>query len=141
VGKQLVRLGEWFLSPLGEPSTVFRVVWWWEVRRVPFNILVGVYGFVCLFVFYAAIETSGHLKPGEDAVEPMAIFLAPFVINAFYTLGWLVEVPARLARAARVEELGPTLLALGLAVTLLFITLPAAFWGGFRLLQLVGLEQ
>ncbi|MBI3028029.1 MAG: hypothetical protein HYY64_00745 [Candidatus Rokubacteria bacterium] len=58
---------------------------WWEVRRIPFNLIVGVYGVVCLVAFFWAITTSGHLQPGEDAVEPLALLAAPFGINVLYT--------------------------------------------------------
>jgi hypothetical protein len=114
------------------------VIAWWEVRRIPFNVIVGVYGAVCLVVFFWAITTSGHLRPGEDAVEPIALLAAPFGINLLYTLGWLVEGLARLLRPDLSPRFGPLLLKTGLALGLFLITLPAVLWGGYRLLQLVG---
>src|SRR5262245_8681402 len=124
-----------FANPTGTASP-WRVVAWWEVRRIPFNIVVGSYGVLCLVVFYWAILTSGHLRPGEDAVEPIALLAAPFGINLFYTLGWLVEVPARLLRPGLSPRFGPLLLKLGLGLGLFLLTLPAVLWGGYRLLQL-----
>ena len=32
------------------------------------------------------------LQPGEDAVEPMALLLAPFAMNLCYTAGWVAEL-------------------------------------------------
>lgn len=55
----------------------WRAVVWWELRRIPFNVVIGTYGFICLMIFFWAIVTSGQLQPGEDAVEPIALFLAP----------------------------------------------------------------
>jgi len=60
-----------------------------------------------------AIATSGHLHPGEDAVEPIALLAAPFGINLLYTLGWLVEVPARLLRPGLSPRFGQLLLKMG----------------------------
>jgi hypothetical protein len=114
------------------------VVAWWEARRIPFNIVIGTYGLVCLLVFLWAIDTSGQLQPGEDAVEPLALIAAPFGINLLYTLGWLVEAPARLLKPSLSPSFGPLLLKLGLGLGLFLITLPAAFWGGYRLLQMAG---
>ena len=42
------------------PVSWWRVILWWEVRRIPYNILVGFYGVFCLVIFFWAITTSGH---------------------------------------------------------------------------------
>jgi hypothetical protein len=117
------------------------VVAWWEIRRLSFNVIVGAYGALCFVVFFWAITTSGHLQPGEDAVEPIALLAAPLGINVLYTLGWLVEVPTRLLVPDLSPRFGPLLLKLGLGMGLLLITLPAGFWGGYRLLQLAGVRR
>ena len=89
------RFAAWLFSNPKEPVSASRVIAWWEIRRLPFNLIVGAYGILCLAVFFAAITSSGHLQPGEDAVEPIALVAAPFVINILYTLGWIVELTAR----------------------------------------------
>jgi len=132
----MTRFASWFLrSPQG-PRSAWGVVAWWEVRRLPFNLIVGLYGTVCLAAFFWAITTSGHLHPGEDAVEPLALLAAPFGINILYTLGWIVEVPARLVVPDLTPRFGPLLLKLGLGLGLFLIAVPAVFWVGYRLLQL-----
>lgn len=131
----------WLFRPRGGPSTAWQVIAWWEVRRIPFNIVVGIYGLFCLVIFYWAIGTSGRLPSGEDAVEPIAILLAPFAINALYTLGWLVEVPAQWSGWKEAPKLGPLLLKLGLGLGIILSSLPAAFWMGYRLLQIAGWKR
>lgn len=131
------RFTEWLFTNPQEPSSLWRVIAWWELRRIPFNIIVGAYGALGFVVFLWAITTSGHLQPGEDAVEPIALLAAPFVINLLYTLGWLVEVPARHLFPGLSSGFGPRLLKLGFGLGLFLITIPAVFWGGYRLLQLV----
>ena len=108
---------------------------WWEVRRIPFNIMIGMYGLLCLACFYWGIMGSGHLTPGDDAIEPIALLAAPFVINVLYCLGWLVEVPARLLRPGLSPGFGPVLLKSGLGLGLLLSSIPAAYWVGYRLLH------
>lgn len=108
---------------------------WWELRRIPFNIIVGIYGLVCFALFSWGITGSGHLMPGEDAVEPIALLAAPFVINVLYSLGWLVEVPVRLLRPGLSPGLGPLLLKSGLGLGMVVSSLPAAYWVGYRLLS------
>ena len=134
------RFTSWLFSD-SDPTSLWRVIGWWEIRRIPFNIIIGAYGSLCLVVFVWGITTSGHLQPGEDAVEPMALLVAPFGINLLYTLGWLVEVPARMLTQELSPRFGPTLLKMGLGLGLCLITLPALVWGGYCVLQLVGLTS
>lgn len=133
------RVANWLSADLQDLSPLGAVVWW-EARRIPFNVIVGVYGLVCLPAFFWAIVTSGHLHPGEDAVEPVVLLAAPVLINALYTLGWLVEVPARLVMPDLSLRFGPRLLKLGLALGLFLISLPVAYWVGYRLLQIIGIR-
>jgi len=135
------RLVGWLFEPLDQPTTWLRVIGWWELRRIPFNVAIGSYGIVCFIVFLWAIGTSGHLQPGEDAVEPIALLAAPFGINALYSLGWLVEVPARLLVPDLTPRFGPLLLKLGMGLGLALVSLPPTLWAGFRLLQMAGLAK
>lgn len=131
----------WFFKGPNLPVSPWRAVLWWEARRIPFNVIIGVYGLVCLVVFFWAIVTSDVLKPGEDAVEPIALMAAPIFINILYTLGWLVEAPLRIVKPGVSPRLGPWLLKLGLGFGMFLITLPAAFWAGLRVLQIVGIAK
>ena len=83
--------------------------------------------------------TSGYLEPGEDAIEPMAVFAAAILVNILYTLGWLVEVPARIVSPGLPRWFGPLLLMSGFGLGLLLITIPAAYWLGYRLFQLASI--
>jgi hypothetical protein len=125
----------WMFAPQ-PPGSWWRVILWWEARRIPYNVLVGLYGVVCLAIFFWAITTSGHLKAGEDAVEPMALFGAPVGVNLCYTLGWLVEVPARTLSPSLSPRFGPRLLKLELGLSAFLISVPAVLWRRYRLLQL-----
>jgi hypothetical protein len=127
----------WLFAQPQSPIRGWRVIAWWELRRIPFNLLVALYGIVCLAVFYWGILGSGILQPGEDAVEPMALIAAPFAANICYTLGWFVELPARLVFPSLSPAFGPWLLRLGLGLSAFLISIPAVYWGGYRVLQLV----
>jgi hypothetical protein len=128
----------WLFAPQDAPSSVWGTLGWWEARRIPFNLIIGSYAVLCLLVFVWGLSSSGHLQPGEDAIEPMALLAAPFAVNALYCLGWLVEIPAHLVAPSASQGIGPTLLKLGFALGFGLVSVPAAYWGGFRVLQLVG---
>jgi hypothetical protein len=117
-----------------EPRSILGVIGWWELRRIPYNIIVGSVGLCSLLLFFFFITHSAVLQPGEDAVEPLAIIFAPLVINIFYTAGWLVEVFSRLIFRERIARLGPLLLKFGLAFSLLVALFPALYWGMYWLL-------
>jgi hypothetical protein len=124
------RARDWMFGERATHATWWQVIAWWEARRIPYNLVVGAWGFVSLVIFFFAIQGAGELKPGEDAVEPMALLAAPFVINACYTLGWVVEVLLRAwVPALRSERVGPKLMKLGVAFSMIVVTLPAAIWG------------
>jgi hypothetical protein len=129
----------WLFSEPNDPASAKDVIAWWELRRLPFNFVVGTSGVLCLVVFLAAIETSGHLRPGEDAVEPLALMMAPIIVNVLYTLGWVVETAYRSSEPVVSPRFGPRLFELGLGLGLFFSALPATFWCGYRLLQCVGI--
>ncbi|HZZ45073.1 MAG TPA: hypothetical protein VFE58_19205 [Tepidisphaeraceae bacterium] len=130
----------WLFTPPNPPG-VGRSIIWWEKRRIPVNLLIFVYGTVCLVIFFAAINSSHVLQPGEDAVEPIAIIVAPIAFNICYTLGWLVEAPVRLVAPGLTPKLGPRLLLMGLIFSCCMISLPALFWGGYFILHALGIVK
>lgn len=129
------RARNWLFAPQQTPVSWWRVILWWELRRVPFNLLIGAYSAPCLILFCWAVTTSGQLRPGEDAVEPLALIVAPFAVNACYTLGWLVELHVRLLIPGLTARFGAVLLKIGLGFSFFVISVPALFWVGYRLLQ------
>ncbi len=133
-----IHLRTLFVAP-SVPVTPWSAVFWWESRRIAYNILVGSYSIVCLCIFFWAISTSGELEAGEDAVEPLALLFAPFLVNLAYTSGWFVEVLLRLVKPDLPSTLGPRLLKTGLLFSAFIISIPAVSWTVIRLLQMVGL--
>lgn len=126
----------WLFSPPPSPISWAKVILWWEIRRIPYNIFAGLYGILCFFIFLWAMTTSGPSDDGEDFFEPFALFLAPFVVNFCYTLGWLVGVAARTLLPSLSPRFGPGLMKVGIGFSVLMISIPAVISVGFRLVQL-----
>ena len=126
----------WLFTAPSQPVTAFRVVGWWELRRIPFNLFVGVFGLLAFGVFATSIYSTGVLEPYEDAVEPFMLLLVPIAANICYTAGWLLDAPLRVFWPSLAPGFSPLLLKLGFGISLLLIAFPAAYWGGYRLLQL-----
>jgi len=122
------RFFNWYFATPKEPRPWYEVIWWWEVRRIPYNLVVGFVGFIGLLLFFLFIALAHELKPGEDAVEPLALMAAPFAINIAYTAGWMAELLLRIVWRERSAILGPSLLKLGLSFSLVIELLPAIVW-------------
>jgi hypothetical protein len=134
----------WLFRDMSAPVYWWKAILWWELRRVPYNLIIGIYSFLSLIVFYLALNFSGHLQPGEDAVEPLAILIAPFIINILYTLGWFTELLARMANPtffAYSVTIRPLMFKLGLAFSFFVVSIPSGYWIVFCILQLCGIES
>jgi 4-amino-4-deoxy-L-arabinose transferase-like glycosyltransferase len=130
-------LVSWLFAPPAIPVSAVDVIRWWERRRVLYNALVLGAGAVALAVYYAAIITSGTLPEGEDAVEPLALIVAPIAVNLCYTAGWFVEAPLRALAPRLTPRFGPVLFGVGLGFSLLLVAAPGIWWGVYRVLQLL----
>lgn len=102
------------------------MVAWWERRRIGYNLFLVAVGIPALVVFFLAIEASHSLRPGEDAVEPLAIIAAPFLANLAYTAGWFVEW-LLLSHGLR-GPFGPSLMKAGHLFSLAVVLAPALMW-------------
>ena len=113
---------------------------WWEIRRVPFNLLVLVAG--ALSGFTIELIGSRFVAPGEDVVEPFAIvfWVIAYAVSAniCYSLGWVTELLWSWGDTTRTEALRPRIFRWGMifsvAVTLLPGVLILLAWAlsGFK---------
>ena len=131
----LKKILTWFFNSPDSNLSPLSIIMWWEARRIPYNILIGIYGISSLLLFYFFIQSSGKLEPGEDAVEPMAIFVAPIVINLAYTAGWAVELILRHVFSVKSRIIGPRLLKIGVVFSLVVVSLPSIVWGCIYIIE------
>jgi hypothetical protein len=129
----------WLISRPERPMRPLEVIAWWELRRVPYNVIIGAASAISLPLFFLFITWSGELKPGEDAVEPMALMVAPLAINFCYTAGWICELMLLLIRR-HTPRVGPALFVVGTVFSLAVVFLPAIVWGVECILRLFGLR-
>jgi hypothetical protein len=110
-----------------------------------YNLVVGVVAVVSFAIYYVSIICTGVLQRGEDVVEPVALLampiIGPIMVNICYTAGWLVDAPLRFLFPALRPRFTSWLFALGFAFSMLLVSLPAVYWGGYRLLQMLHLLQ
>jgi hypothetical protein len=126
MGLLVARWWSWMGSRRQAERSIWNVIAWWELRRLSYNLFLAAVGIPSLIVFFLAISAAHELQPGEDAVEPMALFAAPILANIAYTAGWVVEC-ALLWRPST-QPRGPRLMRIGLLFSLFVMLLPAVAW-------------
>jgi len=125
----LRKILQWLFFVTDEERSLGQIILWWGKRRIIYNLLVGLAGFISLLLFFYFITKSGELKPGEDAIEPLALLMAPIFINIGYTLGWVVEVILRIFQRNRFQRVSCGLMKAGLLFSLAVVIFPSVYWG------------
>ncbi len=100
-----------------------QVIAWWELRRLPYNLIVGLGGTLGLLLFV----WFGQLPPKpvpEPIVEPLAVIVFGAGANFFYTAGWVAELIARALWPEKSLKLGPQLLILGSLLSVMLAIFP-----------------
>lgn len=128
--------GEEFHMPQSEPAapqserkpSILQVIWWWERRRIRYNIVIGGLGLFCLAVYLVFLELAGGLGPGEDAVEPLMLIFAPFIVNILYTGGWITELVLRILWKETSPDIGRILYRSGISFSIFVVAFPAVCW-------------
>ena len=133
------KVWKWIFKEPTSPKTIFRIIVWWELRRIPYNIFIGITGFIGLALFYYFADVSGAIKPGEDLIEPLLLLISPILVNLAYTGGWVGEIVLLRMWGEKATNIAPLLLKLGVTISLFVVLFPAMVWGVALLLQLVGI--
>ena len=90
----LMKATNWLFTGGQATGSRSEAIRWWEVRRIPYNLIVGVVGITSIVVMDIIAERI--LPPGDDLVEPLVLLLgiALFCLtaNVVYTFGWILEI-------------------------------------------------
>lgn len=125
----LKRIYDLFFNVPSEERSSLQIILWWEIRRIPFNILIGILGLISLILVYVFVDKSVTGHPGEDIVEPLSVFAAPFAINFCYTFGWITELSLGRIWKSREPKLASKLLRFGIIFSVFVISLPPLISG------------
>jgi hypothetical protein len=56
----------------------YEIILWWEIRRIPYNIIMFIVGMLSFYIGYVTI--------------PLVYALLALALNVVYTFGWIVEL-------------------------------------------------
>ena len=75
-------------------SPSWEIIKWWELRRIPYSLVVGTAGLLSFFLTNSIAQS--YAQRGEHFLKPASLLigvpLAVFVANILYTLGWALEL-------------------------------------------------
>jgi hypothetical protein len=117
----------------------FQVIGWWELRRVPYNVVVGATGILSVAIMAAVAFVCEKVvgepigMPDPPIIAVVGIFVYGVMANVCFTGGWALELFLAQAWGLRPARFRPVAFGLGLLGSV-FITLsPAvltALYGG-----------
>lgn len=111
-------------------TTPMAVIKWWELRRIPYNLVVATTGIVtCVIVLLedamAANVTGAFMAfPNPPVIGVIAIILYGLMANVCYTGGWITELLVRAIWRERAGDFGPITFALGFLLSVLLTLAP-----------------
>jgi hypothetical protein len=115
-------VARYFFTPLYYPRGPLGVIWWWERRRLTYNLTVGAAGLLSLI-------TMITLSPAPPSVMRDFGFLLGAGIygvmaNVCYTLGWVADLALRRLLGIRAPDIAPVLLRYGFVFSIGLSLLP-----------------
>jgi hypothetical protein len=126
-------------------STYPKIIWWWECRRIPFNLIIGLLGIVtcvCLLAMEGISEKyQKQFYPSGGGGSPIFFVIMPILYgitaNVCYTGGWILEIVAKKLWQERAANFGEISFALGFAFSIVLTLVPIAVGLLFLLLALL----
>lgn len=117
---------------------------WWETRRIPFNLIVGISGILSTVVVCVVGLGSYYLFDGDFGLPNPPLFAVLGVLfygiaaNVFFTGGWLAELIVRKIWPAEADRFSTLSFSLGLIFSIVLTLTPAIIFGTAGIFGLVG---
>lgn len=133
----------WLFARKEEDTSLVAVIKWWELRRIPYNLIVGVLGvFTCVItVLVAAIASEKFWEPlGLPDPPIIAVFAVIFfavMANLCYTGGWMAELVVRAIWKERAGDFAQISFTLGLLFSAAVTLAPAVLFTVLLILRLL----
>jgi ABC-type branched-subunit amino acid transport system permease subunit len=116
---------------------------WWETRRIPFNLIVGIAGIISTVVVCVVGLGGYFLFDGDFAIPPplfaaFEVLLYGIAANVFFTGGWLAELIVRKIWPIEADRFATLSFSLGLIFSVVLTLTPAIVFGAAGIFGLVG---
>jgi hypothetical protein len=132
-----------FFSRAKEPAGVWRIIAWWEIRRIPYNLIMGAAGAAAsILVFLSAVigEQVTGVPVGLPDPPIFALFgVAAYAVlaNVCFTGGWLAEILVMKVWGESGKSFGAISFALGLLFSVSLTLFLGALFAGMNAIQIL----
>jgi hypothetical protein len=112
-------------------ETPKQIIFWWEKRRIPYNLIVGSVGFLtCVLTFCIALYSENKFGEAIGLPDPpifalLGIILYGIAANFCYTAGWFFELIVKAVWKERARHFGEIAFTLGLFFSVILTLVPA----------------
>lgn len=128
-------------APIDSPKDA---IGWWEARRIPFNLIVGIAGILSCIVAGVVVLGSYFLGNGDfDLPDPplfavFGVILYAIAANVCFTGGWLTELAVRKVWPDEADRFATFSFSLGLIFSVLLTLSPGILLGIAGIFALLG---
>ncbi|MDR1190498.1 MAG: hypothetical protein LBK60_02390 [Verrucomicrobiales bacterium] len=128
------------------PMSAVGIIAWWEIRRIPYNLIVGVTGILVVIMITLgawACEARGGVPIGycdPPFLMFFGIFIYAFMANVCYTVGWITELFIRACKGAD-NGIGRVLFFTGLLFSIALTVAPGILLGIMQILEIISLSR
>jgi hypothetical protein len=136
--------GSGFFSRDVSNPGVWQTISWWEVRRIPYNLLVGAAGFVTCAVSLVTGLLCEHFLgdpigiPNPPIFAFFAVVAYGIMANVCYTGGWAAELLVQRIWPEEGQAFGRISFFLGLTFSILLTLVPGVVIAAIGALSLLG---
>lgn len=122
--QMLCSFAQWLMAPRAGKG-LSRVLIWWEVRRIPYNIVVLPFGLIGLVFESVMLDLCFPVRAADVEVIPfIEIMLGAITVNICYCAGCGLEIIATLCCEERARKIAPYLWLVGIGFSICMCMLP-----------------
>jgi hypothetical protein len=129
-------LKSWILRGPEKTPPWYRTIIWWEIRRIPFNVIIVSLIVLSCFIFAFIPSPTEFSLSSLGILSSRAMTTVMLIFNALYTGGWIFEILVRLFFREKSTTLGPDLFCVGLVLTAFLVVLPTLLAVSFSVYEL-----
>ena len=116
-----------------EPRPWHKVLLWWELRRVIYNVFLVLSGILSLFILSLIIQDLGSFFS-----PPLFLFIGiiAFVVvaNICYTAGWIFQLITIKSNNKFINKIKPKLFVIGLLFSFVIVLMPCIIAGSYTII-------
>ncbi len=109
----------------------YKIILWWELRRIPYNLILLMLGLISLYVL-SFFPNDGYLRltagPGLLVGFYTSILLFGLGANLLFTLGWIVQLILKQFNHKTIRLFIKKSFIIGLIISTLITLSPILLW-------------